>query len=523
MTLATVLFSALLLFHVTVANAVQNNRNNDWNLWGTDNLVRDGKSGWYDWDLWEGNEKGWSDSGSNYYPSNGGSQWSDTLNSNHRQGSSEWVHDGQSEISERSFDWSAWQGNNNGWSDSESNFHLSDTGNSWSDSLDSRFYEGLSLWFMSGGSNWNNFGEWMNTWDEWSESQEDERSDSRNDDGPSSAWNSGNTVQSPSDSLLVNQWSNWDWTEEIFGADTTYSSSSWSGDTDWDSLTQWIDASSTLTWNAWRDWEDWSAWTINSDWETFGFDEYFWGNDVEFPVPPGGYGPPGSNMLPFESIDLISGDRYWTNDPDLNWCKDNWFPQRVEDPTWADMIAEFMVSGNITNWCIFPGQVMVISDLSNVNLNDPNALPSMFTEVSGHCTEGVCKRQLENRKILDPGKLVERVWRLMDVYKQIGCPECFCDSMEKAELETVMAITKDHLKNNEFLAHNTTSETPENVATYFNGLKESLGLGNVTLPAEKSYIPLLDMDQAIDGPGQNVLQINKYAELAHGLHNFCGK
>ena len=80
-----------------------------------------------------------------------------------------------------------------------------------------------------------------------------------------------------------------------------------------------------------------------------------------------------------------------------------------------------------------------------------------------------------------------------------------------------------HLKKNEFLSYTVTPETPKEVENYFNRLKVSLGLENVELSAENGYTTLLTMDQAIEGPGRDALQINKYTELAHGLYNFCGK
>ncbi|KAL5249609.1 hypothetical protein ACHWQZ_G018467 [Mnemiopsis leidyi] len=317
-----------------------------------------------------------------------------------------------------------------------------------------------------------------------------------------------------------NFWDEWTWDDTSFGTvegwgDFSSQEIEWS---DWVDTSQWT----SYDWTSWGDWDswDWGSWDIASDWESFGFEEYFWNNNIDFPSPTGDY---GGGLLPFEEMKLLNIDQYWTNNEDLNWCKDEWYPERVEDPDWADMIKEFFLSGNITNWCIFPQQLMVISDLRHLNLNDPNALPRMFREIEGHCTEGMCRRQLEKRKRLKPDKLTERVWKLMAVYTQMGCPECFCDSKEKKELETAMAITKDHLKQNEIMSFNTTSNTPKDVETYFTELKKDLGLLTSDLPKEKAYIPLLDMEQAIDGPGRHAVQINKISELQHGIYEFCGK
>ena len=397
---------------------------------------------------------------------------------------------------------SAWMGQGGSVPGSQAEWSLGDS--SWSDGS-------LNSYSLSD--------EWTYSWDKWGQNDWSEWLDPITED-----------VTSTSDDDF-DFWDDWDWDSEasddaeVVEEDTSFDH--WSNLIDYEygadenlvDQDQW----SNYDWTNWGDWGswDWTAWNDHGDWGNYGFDDYFWGDDVDFPSP-GDSGYSESDMFGFEEMALIDVEQYWTDDPKLNWCMNEWYPERVEDPWWVDLISEFMQSGNITNWCVFPGQVMVISDLSNVNLNDPDALPRIFKEIQGHCTEGVCKRQLENRKILDTSKLVDRVWRLMDIYKQMGCPECFCDSQEKKDLEVVMAITKDHLKNNEFLSYNTTSETPGDVAFYFSELKGSLGLDNVTLPTEKRYTTLLSMDQATKGPGKDALKINKYAELAQGLYNFCG-
>ena len=353
----------------------------------------------------------------------------------------------------------------------------------WSDSFE---YSSLTDWLYSWDSSDLTSYSSDDFWDEWT-------------------WSGGSW------DTAIEGWSSWDDSWSLMD-EHTINWNSWSDTHHW----------AQFDWSDWGDWNlwDWSTWDIDSDWEVFGFEEYFWHNNIDFPSPTGDY---GGGLLPFDEVELLNIQQYWTDNEDLNWCKDNWWPERVEDPDWAKMIQEFLISGNITNWCVFPGQVMVISDLRNLNLNDPNALPRIFKEIEGHCTESMCRRQLENRRRLNPGQFVERVWKLIAIYKQFGCPECFCDSKEKKELETVMAITKDHLKKNEFLSFNTTVETPEEVQAYFEELKEDLGLLSLDLPDEKTYIPLLDMDQAIEGPGQNAVQINKISELQHGIYEFCGK
>ena len=490
----------------------------DWNNWLSSDFSSSSNSyndEWaYDWNNWLSGD---FSSGSDLYNDEWAYDWnswlSDDLSSGNNSYNDEWA-----------YDWNKWLTLSDDFS-SGSDLYNDEWAYDWNSWLSNDFSSGSDSYNDDQGNGWDSYADWSYDWDLWGD----------NDWG---GWfdNMGSmnisqdaSLPHSSDTFQVNLWSDWDWTQELPGMDRAKNWNSWSPwevdeEADWNhwpGLSQWTlyGGSTTVDWTNWGDWGkwEWSYWNMYSEWHKFSFEEYLWSNSQKFPSSP------GSKEKSNVNKDLISVEQYWTNDPELNWCKDDWFPDRVEDPAWAELITEFMLSGNITNWCIFPGQVMVISDFSNVNLNDPNALPRMFTEVVGHCTEGVCRRQMENRKILDPGKFVKRLWRLMEVYKQIGCPECFCDSTEKKELEIFMAITKDYLKNNEFLAYSTTSETPENVATYFNGLKESLGLGSVTTSPEKSYIPLLDMDQAIDGPGQHALQINKYAEVANGLRNFCGK
>ena len=218
---------------------------------------------------------------------------------------------------------------------------------------------------------------------------------------------------------------------------------------------------------------------------------------------------------------FIDIDQYWSGDVYTDWCKDTWISQPIPED-WQYAIDEFKRSGNITNWCVYPGQVMLVSDLSNINLNDPYTLPSIFNSVLGeYCTDQICQNHLEKRKRLRPDRLVERTWRFMDIYRRIDCRSCFCSSDSKKKLDEVMGITKDHLKKNEFLSYIVTPETPKEVEIYFNRLKVTLGLENVELSAENKYNPLLTMKQAIEGPGKDAITITEYTELTHALYHYC--
>ena len=274
------------------------------------------------------------------------------------------------------------------------------------------------------------------------------------------------------------------------------------------------------SWGHWGDfdsfWTDieWSLWDAVQEWS------YGLSNTVT-PQPPGYFTmkpPPPATEEPPVFIDI---DQYWSGDVYTDWCKDTWISQPISED-WQNAIDEFKRSGNITNWCVYPGQVMLVSDLSNINLNDPYALPTIFDhELWYYCNEQTCQRHLEKRKMLRPDRLVERTWRYMEIYRRIDCRSCFCSSDSKKKLDEVMGITKDHLKKNEFLSYIVTPETPKEVEIYFNRLKVTLGLENEELSAENKYNPLLTMKQAIEGPGKDAITITEYTELTHALYHYC--
>ena len=279
----------------------------------------------------------------------------------------------------------------------------------------------------------------------------------------------------------------------------------------------------SFNWVSW-DWSDFNSIWTDIEWSNDWHDDSNWSGDFneasQQPLRYSRQPPPPSTDSPPIFIDI---EKYWTGDPNTDWCRDTWHPQKISTE-WQEKIDEFYRSGNITNWGTFPEQVMVVSDLRNINLNDPEALPSMFkSETNYYCTEALCKSHLKARKRLDPGKLVEQTWRFMDIYRRIDCMDCFCRSQSKKDLDEVLSITKDYLKKNEFLKYIVTPDTPEEVAMYFRGLEASLGLENVVHQTYSMYTPLLSMDQATEGPGKDALQINKYAELAHGIYNFCNE
>ena len=276
------------------------------------------------------------------------------------------------------------------------------------------------------------------------------------------------------------------------------------------------------SWFDWNDWADFNSIWQDQDWNSWDVD---WDlHHTEPPKLPFTYAPQYKNTE--SSTAMININDYWRDDPWTDFCKDDWISEPISHE-WQELIDEFVKSGNITNWCTSAEQVMVMTDLSNVNLNDPAALPRMFrSELELYCSVELCRTQSENRKQLDPGKLVARTLRMMDIYRRIDCVSCFCSTDTRDRLGEVIAITKDHLIKNEFLRYVVTSQTPEDVVIYFKGLEASLGLKTVKeedLNRYKTYVPLLDMDQAIEGPGQIVLQIYQYQELGHGLYNFCGK
>ena len=305
------------------------------------------------------------------------------------------------------------------------------------------------------------------------------------------------------------------WSADEAYTRATSSQSNWSVWTPWDS--EWSSATSEIdsfwstdtdptsdddnTWTGFDDWtfETWTGWESETDWNMW------------------------SEWAPWTTYELINIDNYWTDNEDLNWCREDWKPDVTTEIELLDFVEDFVNSGNITNWCIAPGQVLVLTDLRNRDLNDPNGLPDIFRSKYAAivCTKAICQRKLEQRANFDAGKLVNFVWRLMDAFKATGCKSCFCKSTELQELEMVLAITKDYLRKHVVLAYNTTAETPQDVANYYEDIKLGAGLAGVAFDPEKRYKTLYDMEDAVNGPGRASLNIQAHSELTHGILLFC--
>ena len=339
--------------------------------------------------------------------------------------------------------------------------------------------------------------EWSSDWSPY-----DSDTDSNNDNSWSSSW----TSWSPWDS----SWSPWSPTD-----DSESDSAFWSEGLDpWSTAEE--DPWSSSDMDSWSsdstNPDEWSYYSTDDEWT---FDMWSWGSDTEWNM--------WSSWSPWTMYELINIDNYWTEHEELNWCKDDWQPDITTESRLLDLVEDFVSSGNITNWCIAPGQVLVLTDLRNRDLNDPNGLPDIFrTEFAPIiCTKKICERRLEQRNSFNAGKMINLVWRLMESFKAMGCKKCFCESEEREELETVLSITKDYLRKHVILSYNTTLETPRDVAIYFQEMKVGAELADVTPDPAKNYIPLMTMDEAVNGPGRASLDIQAHTELTHGITLFC--
>lgn len=57
---------------------------------------------------------------------------------------------------------------------------------------------------------------------------------------------------------------------------------------------------------------------------------------------------------------------------------------------------------------------------------------------------------------------------------------------------------------------------------YYRELEVLLGLEQARRSAEKVYTTLMSIEQAVEGPGRDAMDIQAIAELRHGIYNFCG-
>ena len=378
-----------------------------------------------------------------------------------------------------SFDFDSWSGSGEYDSTSSNLWNYGTFGSSWDNS-----------WGMESLGSWTSWGnDWYASW-------------SQDYSSSWSAWDgwSSTDVWSPwdDDYQWLSDWSYDDYTDDLEDdLITTWSSFGW----DWSDFNSiWTD----IEWNVWTGWGNYLT-------EIPLYSEAY--TTYRRPIP-------SPTLTPPVYLDI---EKYWSGDPYTDWCRESWDGEILSDELQVE-VEEFLGSGNITNWCLFPGQVMVVSDLSNLNINDPGELPSMFLhDLPDYCTAGVCQRHLLKRSRFDAVKLVEQTLRIMNIYRRLDCLSCFCKSQNRDTLDKVLAITKDHLRKTGVMGYTTTEESPQEVVTYFQELKLAVGLEDVEQPPRKKYITLLDMDQAIEGPGKDVLQIKKYADLAKGIYYYCSK
>ncbi|KAL5249608.1 hypothetical protein ACHWQZ_G018466 [Mnemiopsis leidyi] len=394
------------------------------------------------------------------------------------------------------YDWSPWESfDSDSWSvygDPGSmnsdvwNYHGGSTSNSWGAGLES--YESLGSW-----TSWEN--DWYASW-------------SQDFSNSWSSWDLGDTW-SPWDSDY--QWlSDWSYDDYYMEEGDHANNFDWST-FDWD----WSDFNSIWTDIEWQAWSDTGMYNYFTDVDFGLFPESYTTVPLFYKTPAR-----GPTSTPPIYLDI---EKYWTGDVYTDWCRDSWVGEVLQEDLQVQ-VEEFLASGNITLWCTFPGQVMIVSDLSNLNLNDPEELPSLFKrDLPDYCSVKVCQRHLLKRTRFNAVELVEQTLRVMNIYRRMDCMSCFCKSQKREVLDKVLAITKDHLKKTGVLGYITTEGTPDDVTTYFQELKEAVGLENVELPDRKKYTPLLDMDQAIRGPGTAVPQIKKYMDLAKGIHFYCSK
>ena len=385
-----------------------------------------------------------------------------------------------------SFDFDSWSGSGESTSSNIWNYGILESSSSWDNS-----------WGMESLGSWTSWGnDWYTSWSQ-------DFSSSWSSWGSWDTWSSMDTWNPWDDDY---QWlSDWSPDDYMDSFEDDYSTSWASFGWDWSDFNSiWTD----IEWNVWNGWNGW--------------DLYF----TEMPSytePYTAYRRPRTLPPTLEPPVYLDIEKYWSGDPYTDWCRESWDGEILSDDLQVE-VEEFMESGNITTWCLFTGQVMLVSDLSNLNLNDPGELPSMFIhDLPDYCTAGVCRRHLLKRSRFDAVKLVEQTLRIMNIYRRLDCLSCFCKSQNRATLDKVLAITKDHLKKTGVMSYTTTEESPEEVVTYFQELKLAVGLEDVEQPPRKKYTTLLDMDQAIEGPGKDVLRIKKYADLAKGIYYYCSK
>jgi len=164
---------------------------------------------------------------------------------------------------------------------------------------------------------------------------------------------------------------------------------------------------------------------------------------------------------------------------------------------------------------------MVVTDLSNADLNDPNGLPSLFYWIRSPCTYGICEGHYFGSKVGDITQLMKSTWSFLEIFKEMGCRECFCDSPERRLLGTVIEESVEYLKEERFLTYKVAEQATGFAKSYFNRIKESLGL-----VGRESFLtfPVLVYDryQVMDGPGVIARDIFQFTNIAESVKVFCG-